>query len=120
MFGATIIPGEGKASALGFPTANLDLHPIDTKLEDGIYAVIAWVDGQRMGGALYICSNPQKVEVHLLKHNGKVLYGSYLEVDVIRKVSNVEPFTDLPSLKKKITDDVQKVQGILAELDDSL
>ncbi len=118
MFGGTVVKGEGKSKNFGFPTANLDFFDGKSEFDDGIYAVICFLEGERYAGALYIDSNSKKLEVHFLNYSGDDFYGKFLEVDVIRKVSDVKKGLDAKSLIKKIDSDVEKVREALFELDD--
>jgi len=113
-----VVKGEGKSKNFGFPTANLDFYDSKSEFDDGIYAVICFLDGQRYAGALYIDSDSMKLEVHILNYSGDDFYGKFLEVDVISKVSDVKKGLDNQSLVKKIDSDVRKVKEVLVELDD--
>ncbi|WP_217177603.1 riboflavin kinase [Streptomyces sp. AC495_CC817] len=86
----TVVRGDGRGRALGFPTANLCGDGGDLP-DDGIYAAWVVVDdlGERMPASVSVGSNPtfagerpRRVEVHL--HDVDIdLYGRHLRVELV-------------------------------------
>lgn len=116
MFSSIVIRGEGIARQLGYPTANLSIHPKATKLRDGVYAAEARVRGHRYGAALVIQTTVPKVEVYLFDYSGEDFYGIAIDVDPIQKVSEIEPLSD-GALIKKIEYDIQMIRDALLNND---
>ncbi len=114
MFGGIIIRGEGVGRQLGYPTANLDVDPKKIKLRDGVYAARATVRNQIYQAALVIQRKKRKVEVYLLDWSGDNLYGLYLEVEPIQKVSEIEARAG-DELKEKIAHDIILVKEVFID-----
>lgn len=113
MFSGRVIRGEGIARSLGYPTANLQILPADTKLRDGVYAAWAVVSRQRYPAALVIQHAVKKVEVYLLDYTGPDLYDAIISIDPVGQVSSIEQLATT-DLKKKIARDILLVKDILA------
>ncbi|MBT3419195.1 MAG: hypothetical protein HN726_02380 [Candidatus Magasanikbacteria bacterium] len=113
MFGGIVIHGEKKGRQFGYPTANLDISVDKTRLKDGVYAVHVLLEKISYPAALVIQSEPKRVEVHLIGYDGDNFYGTYLEVDPIQKVSEIESFDRVTDLQKKIASDVLLVRDFL-------
>ena len=112
MFTGLVIRGEEVARNLGYPTANLDIHPKATKLRDGVYAAYATVRGHAYKCALVIQTPIHKVEVYLFDYAGSDFYGVAIDVDPIQKVSEIEPLADA-ALKAKIESDIHMIREAL-------
>src|SRR5262249_7003535 len=102
--------GQRRGQTLGFPTANL------TELQtvvpgDGVYAVLAQVDGSSWPGAANIGPNPtfgenaRKVEVHLIDFQGD-LYNRELAVDFMARLRDTRPFNGPADLVEQLRKDV--------------
>ncbi|MEK7623881.1 MAG: riboflavin kinase [Patescibacteria group bacterium] len=112
MFSGIVIRGEGVARRLGYPTANLDIHPDATKLKAGVYAAHAFVAQIKYGAALVIQTAIPKVEVYLYDYPDTDLYGEIVSVDAIQKVSEIEPLQE-EALKKKVENDIRMIREFL-------
>ena len=114
--------GAGRGAGLGFPTANLTeiatLIPLD-----GVYAVRAFVEGaaQSYPGACHIGPNvsfgeqDRKVEVHLIGFSGD-LYGSRMEIDILKCLRGVRKFTGIEDLLAQIGRDVEQAKQIVGQV----
>lgn len=108
----TVVRGDGRGHALGFPTANLDVPPALLVPPDGVYA--GWTRGRR--AAISIGSNPhfdgreRRVEAHLLDFDGD-LYGQRLVVEVWRLLREQRRFDSLEELVTAIAADVERTRG---------
>ena len=113
-----VVHGRKIGHTLGFPTANIatanELIP-----SDGVYAVMALVDGQRVKGACNIGSNPtvgggkRSIEVFLLDFSEDI-YDHEFTVLFVRRLRPVQKFTDVDALKAAIIRDVAETRDILA------
>jgi riboflavin kinase / FMN adenylyltransferase len=116
-----VIEGNKLGRQLGFPTANLQLHPQKLLPRDGVYAV--YVDGipqsesesslQPILGVMNIGIRPtvsgdriQTIEVHLLNWSGD-LYGSELTVHLLKFIRPEKKFASLDQLKFQIQADCE-------------
>lgn len=78
----TVVPGDGRGSELGFPTANVQMPPWLVLPADGVYAGSALVDGDptlypaliSVGTRPTFGARARLFEVHLLKFNREI-YG---------------------------------------------
>lgn len=109
-----VIRGQGIGKAQGYPTANLDIGPEKTQLGSGVYAARAWFERVPYGAALIVASLPYKVEIHLFDYRGPDFYGAFIVVEPIQKVSEVISAGSPQELQQKITEDIRRIQAILA------
>ena len=112
----TVVKGARRGTTLGFPTANL--HDIPTELPgDGVYAVRAWLEGQRWPAAANIGPNPtfgehaRKIEVHLIGFHGGDLYGQTLAVEFVARLRDTRPFASVPELVDQLKRDVEEARS---------
>ncbi|MFZ2189623.1 MAG: riboflavin kinase [Candidatus Magasanikiibacteriota bacterium] len=116
MLKGIVIHGDGIGKKLGFPTANLDIDKKKCKFNPGVYAAKVLLDKKEYQGALAIQEKNWKVEVHFLDYVGEDFYGSFIEVEPIQKVSEMEGFSGENSLIEKINNDVEKVREVFKVL----
>ncbi len=102
--------GAARGAKLGFPTANVDA--IDTILPAaGVYAALAYVDGEPWPAAVNLGPNPTfgedtlKLEVHLIGWQDP-LYGQPLEVDFLRRLRDIQRFDGVDALIAQLREDV--------------
>jgi riboflavin kinase/FMN adenylyltransferase len=110
----TVGVGQRRGRTLGFPTANL--NETETLIPgDGVYAVMAHVQGTAWPGAANVGPNPtfgenaRKVEVHLLGYEGD-LYGKPLAVDFVQRLRDTRPFASVEDLKAQLAADVEQAR----------
>ena len=117
MFRGTVVFGEGKGKLLGYPTANLNILPEDTGLDEGVYAAWAHIGDSRYQAAVAIDYFTKKVEAHLLNDPDQNLYGQEIVVDIREKVSEMIRFKRQRDLQQKIARDVDMIKNILQSLE---
>jgi riboflavin kinase/FMN adenylyltransferase len=112
--------GDARGRELGFPTANLAIHPEKQRPAAGVYAV--WVTGSGAAGhpgVLNIGQRPtfggghETVEVHLIGFAGDLL-GARLELQLAGKIRDERKFIDGNELKHQIRRDVHEARELLA------
>jgi riboflavin kinase/FMN adenylyltransferase len=114
-----VVQGERRGRTLGFPTANLLLRSNLVTPPDGVYAVLADLDGRRAAGVLNIGVRPtfagrrRTVEVHVLDFVGD-LYGRVLAVEVIDRLRGEMTFAGPEALRAAISADVARARQVLA------
>jgi riboflavin kinase / FMN adenylyltransferase len=111
-----VVPGAQRGRTIGFPTANLagigKLLP-----SDGVYAVLAWLDGKRIPAATNIGPAPtfgeqsRKVEVHLIDFQGDI-YGQTLKVEFVAKLRDTRPFSGIAELTAQLKLDVKQAREL--------
>lgn len=112
MFGGRIIHGDGIGKKLGYPTANIECEESSVHLGPGVYAAMATLETQKYIAALVIMTKPWKVEAHLVGYQGPDVYGQYLTMEPVQRVSTLETYASDDELKKKIASDIQLVKQV--------
>ncbi len=106
--------GQKLARKLGFPTANMQIHPAAVLPPFGVYEVAASVEGTVVRGIANLGLRPtideaQKVlrlETHLLGWQGD-LYGRPLQVELLRFLRPERKFASVAGLQAQIAADIQ-------------
>jgi riboflavin kinase/FMN adenylyltransferase len=108
----TVVPGDGRGRALGFPTANVALPAGLAVPRDGVYAVRAGRPGEPLRpGVANIGARPtfgggeRTLEVHLLGGTGD-LYGAKLRVAFVSRLRDERRFTGRGELAAQIEADI--------------
>lgn len=115
VIGGKVVRGDGIASGIGFPTANIkvenELVPMN-----GIYAAFVIIDGKRYYGALYIGERPtvqgaegRRVEINVFDFSGN-LYGKYIEAEVVELIRHDIKFNSIDELSEQIKADCIKIR----------
>ena len=116
----TVVHGREIGQTLGFPTANI-ATPNELIPSDGVYAVMAHVDGHLVKGACNIGLNPtvggstRTIEVFLLDYSGQI-YDHEVTVTFVQRLRSVQKFPDINALKSAISLDVAKCRVVLENL----
>ncbi len=114
-----VVVGDRRGRTLGFPTANLHIRPGVLSPPDGVYAVVAEVDGKSYAGVLNIGVRPtfagrrRTIEVHLLDFAGD-LYRRWLVVRLILRLRGEIAFSGPDALRAAIAADVARAREVLA------
>jgi len=112
--------GLQRGKTIGFPTANLSIHPLKMLPPDGVYAVKVRIAENQYLGILNIGrrptfkDSPRTFEVHLLDFTGN-LYGCTLQTDIIKFIRSEQAFPDSLALARQISSDIQVARQILYE-----
>ena len=108
--------GVGRGAKIGYPTANVEA--IDTLLPaPGVYAGRGFVENHCWPAGINIGTNPtfgdsaSKVEVHLIGAE-ESLYGQPLEVDLLARLRDIQPFKSVDDLVKQLGQDMCRVVEI--------
>ncbi len=103
--------GDERGRAIGFPTANLNLHRRVSPLH-GVYAVMVYGLGEPRSGVANIGNRPtvdgddrHLLEVHLFDFSRNI-YGKHLEVEFCKKLRPEQRFESLEQLGQQIKLDV--------------
>lgn len=98
---------------LGFPTANLSV-PESERVEDGVYASRATVDGVRYRAMSNLGRNPsvgggeRRLETHIFGFSGS-LYGRVLEVELLLRIRDERKFATVEELQAQIEKDREQI-----------
>ncbi|MBW7453402.1 bifunctional riboflavin kinase/FAD synthetase [Paenibacillus sepulcri] len=118
----TVVHGEGRGSKIGFPTANLDPETAYVVPRQGVYAIMAEVDGERIPGVLNIGVKPTfhenltqpVMEAHLFDFDGD-LYGKSIAIHFISFLRTEKKFNSIDELVGQIHADADKARAILSQ-----
>lgn len=98
-FSGTVIKGDGRGKALGFPTANI--KPQSEKKcipKNGVYFVKTTIEGQELLGMMNIGVRPtfrtdhqQTLEVHLFEFDREI-YGTTVKIQFLNRIRNEVKF----------------------------
>ena len=112
-----VIHGQKIGRTLGFPTANVALKRKVVPVR-GVFAVKAWwEDSDVYEGIANIGFRPTvngqlcQLEVHLFDFDDDI-YGKQIEVELVAKIRDEQPFVSLDALKKQILKDVDEAKAL--------
>lgn len=115
----TVVRGDGRGRALGFPTANLDLDG-ELAPNRGVYGAAVEIDGRTWPALVNVGSRPtfheggpDVVEVHVDGWSGD-LYGRVLEVFVLGKIRDERRFPSVDELRAQIARDAEVLRERVA------
>jgi len=104
--------GAGRGSKLGYPTANLELHPEKLLPSAGIYVSLNDLEGSIWRGMTYVGSaetfgpGPVRVEVHLMDYQGEsTLRGRFLTTSLVHRLRPDQVFETPDALVRAMDED---------------
>ncbi len=110
--------GEKIGRTLGFPTANIALKRQVSPVR-GVFAVkLYWDNSDIYEGVANIGFRPTvngqvcQLEVHIFDFDGD-LYGRTVEVELVAKIRDEQPFQSLEALKRQINNDADEAKALL-------
>jgi len=115
-FSGAVVRGRGLGRQLGWPTANLAVDGRKFLPLEGVYAALAWRDGEDEAMAAVMNLGPQPtvdplapsaVEVHLLERKLE-LEGSWLTVQPLKLLRRQQAFESLEALSRQIRLDADR------------
>jgi riboflavin kinase/FMN adenylyltransferase len=113
-----VIHGYNRGTALGFPTANIELSPLKTAMRRGVYATLVHSSGAWFTGAANVGVNPTfgdisstRFEVNLLDYGGD-LYGHEIAVFILDHIRYEIRFVNTNQLIAQVTEDTEKIKSI--------
>jgi riboflavin kinase/FMN adenylyltransferase len=111
--------GQKIGRTIGFPTANIALKRKVSPVR-GVFAVrMYWQDSHTYEGVANIGFRPTvqgqicQLEVHLFEFFGD-LYGKRVEVELVAKIRDEQPFESLDALKKQILNDANEAMALFS------
>jgi riboflavin kinase/FMN adenylyltransferase len=117
---STVVHGDKRGRALGFPTVNL--APVSTRKllpPDGVYAVRVLLPDGEYGGMLNLGGRPtwdeseRRLEAHLFDADGD-WYGQPVEVRFLKRLREVRRFDDAEALRAQLRTDEDLARAALA------
>ena len=120
-----VVPGDQRGRKIGFPTANLEISPVQLP-RDGVYAVVARLldepGRQLWHGVANLGMRPtfdagRSVEVHLFGFEGE-LYSDRMRVGFVTRIRGEQKFDGLEPLRKQIGLDCENAKNALRSLNE--
>jgi riboflavin kinase/FMN adenylyltransferase len=116
---STVVHGEERGRALGYPTANLSPDVEGFIPRDGVYAAWATVPAGRFGAAVSIGNNPtfegvpqKQVEAHLLDQSLD-LYEQAIELEFVEYIRPMKKFETADALATQMRLDEDQIRATL-------
>lgn len=113
VYSGKVIKGDGRGSTLGYPTANVIGHPLKLIPKNGVYACLAYLNGQKYEAVTNIGSRPtftnsneSLIETHLLNFD-KNVYGVEIQLEFLYRLRDELRFDSALELKKQIAHDIK-------------
>jgi riboflavin kinase/FMN adenylyltransferase len=114
-----VVHGSKIGAALGYPTANI-IPDGTLSIENGVYAAVVDVDGQRHAAMANLGVKPtfsenggRVLELHLLGFTGD-LYGREVEAELVEFIRPERRFASPEELRTQIARDKLEVEKILS------
>ncbi|HEC17795.1 MAG TPA: bifunctional riboflavin kinase/FAD synthetase [Gammaproteobacteria bacterium] len=111
--------GDKKGRTIGFPTANIHLHRINTPLR-GVFAVeLFGIEGEPLPGVANLGTRPTVggmrtlLEVHLFDFDGDI-YGRHVHVDFLHRLRDERRFDSFDALRAQILLDAEQARAYFA------
>lgn len=118
-FSSPVISGTGKGKGIGFPTLNLDLDPVPSILEDGVYVCFARLGehGIRLPALLHFgnrptLGSPRSCEVHVIDQLIS-LAPQTISVEIVHKIRDVKKFDSIEQLTAQLQSDRNTARMLL-------
>ena len=115
----TVVTGDKRGRTLGFPTANIEVGPDMVVPGNGIYATLAFVDGERHMAATSIGTRPtfdgkgRTIEAFLLGFDSN-LYNRQLRLEFVQRLRDELKFDSVDALLEQMELDVEQTRSLLA------
>ena len=115
----TVVRGDKRGRTLGFPTANIEVGPDMVVPGNGIYATLAFVDGERHIAATSIGTRPtfdgkgRTIEAFLLEFDSN-LYNRELRLEFVQRLRDELKFDSVDALLEQMELDVEQTRRMLA------
>ena len=110
-----VIHGDKRGKALGYPTINIDLHRMHSPVSGIFISLVNGLGKEKMPAVTSIGTRPMfdgtkmVLEAHLLDFN-ETVYGSYVQVELLKKLRNELVFDTIEQLKQQMEKDVEKAR----------
>ena len=120
MFMGKVIGGYKKGRKIGFPTANIWFENKEKIIPAvGVYAVYAWVKGQKYKGMMNIgyrptfsADNTLSMEVHIIDFDSDI-YDQKIKIECINRIRNEMKFNGVEELVTQLKKDKELVTNLL-------
>lgn len=108
----TVVEGMKRGRQLGFPTANLNVSPLNMIPDIGVYFCMVEIDGEEndrpamvnIGISPTFSENRYSIEAHLIDYSGD-LYGKKLGLKFIKRIRDEKKFASVGELVEQLEKD---------------
>lgn len=113
-----VIHGLKRGRTIGYPTANLEIHPSRLLPSFGVYACFVYIEGRCYSGMMNIGLNPTfggekiNIEVNIFDFESDI-YNQTIDVELVGKVRDEKKFNGIDELKKQLSEDKKESLDIL-------
>lgn len=114
-----VVDGDKRGRTIGFPTANLRVGPEIILPKNGVYAVYATIENEKIPGVCNVGVVPtftngqnRSVEVHLIDFDQEI-YGKTVRVEWIERIRDEQKFDSIDALIAQIGADKVRARTIL-------
>lgn len=113
-----VIQGDRRGHTIGYPTANIAVHPVHALPADGVYVCRVYLDGTALPAVTNIGTRPtfaatrRTVEAHLLDWSGD-LYGQHIRLEFLHRLRGEQKFNGIAELVAQIGRDVARARELL-------
>ncbi len=110
-----IITGHARGRDLGYPTANIEIDPLQVIPGPGVYATMVEIDGRMHMGGTSIGTKPtfgshdESIETFIMDYNDNI-YGKVIKLYFIEKIRNEIKFASAKELISQISIDVKDIK----------
>lgn len=115
-----VAPGQQRGRGIGFPTANIRLHRLESPVK-GVFAVrVAGLGDTVLDGVANVGTRPTvdgsywALEIHLFEFD-KDIYGRHLQVEFCRKLRDEKKFASFELLRQQIALDAEQARRYFSE-----
>jgi riboflavin kinase / FMN adenylyltransferase len=120
-FSGTVVPGQQRGRALGYPTMNIELRsPRKLLPPEGVYAVRARMARGTFGGMMNLGARPtfaefdRTLEVHVFDASDE-WYGEAVTVQLIRRLRDTTRFDSVDALVAQLARDASDARAALTQ-----
>jgi riboflavin kinase/FMN adenylyltransferase len=111
-----VVRGKGEGRKIGYPTANI-AYTTPISLEPGVWAARVHIgfsvhQGAAVVGMWQIENDAPSLEVHLLDFS-ETVYDQECTVSLVKKIRDLQTFSDTKALVEQIGRDVERVREVL-------
>jgi len=117
-----VAQGKKLGRTIGFPTTNIDAHPMKLFPPNGVYATLTLYDGKFYYGMTNIGKNPtvngthKIVETHIFDFSQKI-YGETLQTYCFHWIRSEVKFSNVEALQQQLAKDKESSKGYFASED---
>ncbi len=120
IFTSRQIKGKGRGKLMGFPTINVEI-PVNFNEEEGIYAVLVWINEKTYKGAMHFGPVPtfnelsRSLEIFVIDAKDtdlKLSKNMVISFELVEKIRDIISFSSQEELTNQIQKDVEEIRNL--------